>query len=273
MSDERDRFYREVPVGRAGNVAGIAKRLDLSADDALALGEGLVADGRCEWTGTTKRRISRRVASALATSTPTDASPSVLPASLSALARKLWDALPPGGEQITNVDIRSRDTFSEVDGTELQAARHDLKTHGLVQLRAGRDGGGLRRLVEESESEREPAIIEDALAEPALERLEHELYEPFRDWLIQELDTDTFVFAEAAVTARARRQGRWRQPDVCQLTVTNFEWVPGATVELSSFELKRRADVRKLEAVYEAAAHGRFAHRANLVLEVTDASR
>ncbi len=70
------------------------------------------------------------------------------------------------------------------------------------------------------------------------------------------------------MTARARRQGRWTQPDVCQLTVTNFEWVPGATVELSSFELKRRADVRKLESVYEAAAHGRFAHRANLVLEV-----
>jgi hypothetical protein len=70
------------------------------------------------------------------------------------------------------------------------------------------------------------------------------------------------------VTARARRQGKWTQPDVCQLTVTNFENLPSATVELSSYELKRRADAGKLEAVYEAAAHGRWAHRANLVLEV-----
>lgn len=88
--------------------------------------------------------------------------------------------------------------------------------------------------------------------------------------MIQELDTDAFAFSEALVTARARRRGKWTQPDVCQLTVTNFENLPAATVELSSYELKRRADASKLEAVYEAAAHGRWAHRANLVLEVKD---
>jgi len=44
--------------------------------------------------------------------------------------------------------------------------------------------------------------------------------------------------------------------------------LPTSTVELSSYELKRRADAGKLEAVYEAAAHGRWAHRTHLVLEV-----
>lgn len=34
-----------------------------------------------------------------------------------------------------------------------------------------------------------------------------------------------------------------------------------------SYEIKRFADAKKLESVYEAAAHGRWAHRASLVVE------
>ncbi len=187
---------------------------------------------------------------------------------LSDLARDLWRTLPPDGEMVTNVDIRSRDEFSEVDGHDLQEARRELKRAGLVDLRSGRDGGGLRRVVPTgaaTEEVSEPTPIPD---ERVQDRLEHELYEPFRSWLIQELDDDAFVFAEAVITARARRQGKWTQPDVAQLTVTNFDNLPAATVELSTYELKRRADAGKLEAVYEAAAHGRWAHRVNLVLEV-----
>lgn len=49
--------------------------------------------------------------------------------------------------------------------------------------------------------------------------------------------------------------------------VSGYEYLPGVSVEVSSFEIKRAADAEKLESVYEAAAHGRWAHRASLVVE------
>ncbi len=50
--------------------------------------------------------------------------------------------------------------------------------------------------------------------------------------------------------------------------VTTYEWLPEITVEVFSYEIKRAADAHKLESVYEAAAHGRWAHRASLVVEI-----
>jgi hypothetical protein len=49
--------------------------------------------------------------------------------------------------------------------------------------------------------------------------------------------------------------------------VFRYEWLPDITVEVSSYEIKRAGDAERLESVYEAAAHGRWAHRASLVLE------
>lgn len=270
MAIDVERLVAEIRPDRYSYLSRTAQRLGLSEDEAHVLGDELVHAGRCEWRNERKRSI-RRVASPPGGEDRSSGGSPVV-ASLSELARDLWDALPPDGEQVTNVEIRSRDEFAEKDGRDLQEARRELKRAGLVELRSGRDGGGLRRIVDGHGIEE--ADGEEVVAPPpgsrVAERLEHELYTPFCDWLIQELDTDAFAFATALVTARSRRQGKWTQPDVCQLTVTNFENLPAVTVELSSYELKRRADAGKLEAVYEAAAHGRWAHRANLVLEVKD---
>ncbi len=187
-----------------------------------------MAAGRCEWGNEHKRSIRRRVDDAPAAE-PAPGEPAIV-ARLSDLARELWRALPVDGEQVTNVDIRSRDEFAEVDGRDLQQARKELKAAALVELRSGRDGGGLRRVVESAKDERaaeEPGVPPPG--ERTTGRVERELYEPFREWLIGELDEDAFVFSEALVTATARRQGKWTQPDVCQLTATNFENLPAAT--------------------------------------------
>ncbi len=288
MSADRDALLELVRPDRDCNLGAAARRLGLSEEEVRALAEELVDTGHCEWVNERKRRIRKTVStdqqpngataqgsSGSADNSEASVEPPSEPAELtqvSQLARDLWAALPTDGAQITNVEIRSREDFAEVDGRDLQEARRELKRAGLVELRAGRDGGGLRRVdvaAEEDDEEQHEVSVEPPRTDGAVpERLEHELYEPFRDWLVQELDEDSFVFAEAVVTARARRQGKWTQPDVCQLTVTNFENLPTATVELSTYELKRRADAGKLEAVYEAAAHGRWAHRTNLVLEV-----
>lgn len=72
----------------------------------------------------------------------------------------------------------------------------------------------------------------------------------------------------ASPKRRKRSSGKWSRPDVTAITVSNFEYLPGATVEVLSYEIKRAVDADKIESVYEAAAHGRWAHRASLVVEV-----
>jgi len=54
--------------------------------------------------------------------------------------------------------------------------------------------------------------------------------------------------------------------------VLRYEWLPNIVLEVSSFEIKRAEDALNLGSVYEAAAHGRWAHRPSLVLEI-DPSR
>lgn len=47
-----------------------------------------------------------------------------------------------------------------------------------------------------------------------------------------------------------------------------YEWLPDVTVEVLTYEIKRFADAQKIESAYEAAAHGRWAHRVSLVVEL-----
>jgi hypothetical protein len=49
--------------------------------------------------------------------------------------------------------------------------------------------------------------------------------------------------------------------------VSRYEWLPDIAVEVSTYEVKQAADAKDLEIVYETAAHGRWAHRASLVVE------
>jgi hypothetical protein len=62
--------------------------------------------------------------------------------------------------------------------------------------------------------------------------------------------------------------GKWSRPDVVAVQVIAYEWLPDITVEVLSYEIKRFGDAQKLESVYEAAAHGRWGHRASLVVEL-----
>jgi hypothetical protein len=54
------------------------------------------------------------------------------------------------------------------------------------------------------------------------------------------------------------------------VSVWNTELLPGASVEVATYELKKADDTDKIANVYEAAAHGRWAHRSSLVLELPE---
>lgn len=83
-----------------------------------------------------------------------------------------------------------------------------------------------------------------------------------------------FAFATALVTATPlgyrRGRGEWTRPDVMSVSVWNTELLPGASVEVATYELKKADDADKIANVYEAAAHGRWAHRSSLVLELPE---
>jgi len=87
-------------------------------------------------------------------------------------------------------------------------------------------------------------------------------------------DQDDLKFAEARVTGtpkgHKRSSGQWSRPDVTAVQIQRYYWLPDINVEVSTYEIKPAAEASKLESVYEAAAHGRRAHRASLVIELAD---
>jgi hypothetical protein len=60
---------------------------------------------------------------------------------------------------------------------------------------------------------------------------------------------------------------------VTAVQVFRYDWLPEISVEVSTYEIKPAAEARKLESVYEAAAHGRWAHRSSLVIELREGDK
>ena len=186
---------------------------------------------------------------------------------LSDPARAIFDQLPPDGARVSNASLRSRPELKGIGDDVYPKAKDELIRSGLVRAGSGRTGT-LARIVEEPpESVEAPEVEQPSL--PGGVVSEDELYEPFSSWLASTLGG--FAFSRATVTSsgrnRPRASGKWSRPDVTAVTVSNFELLPGATVEVSSYEIKRSVDADKIESVYEAAAHGRWAHRTSLVVE------
>jgi len=187
---------------------------------------------------------------------------SVGPSDLSIEAAMLLAALPPDVSTVGNYSVRSQlalddDTYAE--------AKRELREKGLIKVGPGY-GGTVARV-----SPVPGTRAVDELPVAGLVRKEQELYEPFADWLRSSLADQDIAFAEARITAQPagyqRSSERWSRPDVTAVQVFRYEWLPDISVEVSTYEIKQAADAKKLESVYEAAAHGRWAHRASLVVE------
>jgi len=186
---------------------------------------------------------------------------SVVPDDLSVEAEMLLNALPPDGSTAGNLSLRSKLDF---DDEMYKKAKRELLDAERVIRGVGYGGTLAKAGVRASESESEPSG-------PGLVGREDELYAPLVEWLESSFEDQDLAFARAKDTSsgrgRSRKSGRWSRPDVTAVQVLRYEWLPEITVEVSSYEIKRAKDALKLESVYEAAAHGRWAHRCSLVLE------
>jgi hypothetical protein len=174
-------------------------------------------------------------------------------------AEMLLAALPGDGSSIGGLRLRS---MLDLDNDTYTRTRNELAAAGLIVRGRGK-GGTLARATARGES--------SAASKSRLVGKESDLYDPFLAWLQAELDGQP-GFAHAKRTASAKGwssgSGKWSRPDVTAVQVITYEWLPQVTVEVLSYEIKRFADAQKLESVYEAAAHQRWAQRASLVVEL-----
>jgi hypothetical protein len=223
--------------GHASNLANLKDRLALNQTKFAAAQDELVDNGLAVLAG----RGGRIAAT---------------PAAL------LLTALPSDGSTEGNYNVRSRLALD--DDTYTQAKR-ELLAKRLIKVGPGY-GGTVARV-----SAVPPTKAVEEPPQAGLVKLERELYEPFADWLQSSWSASDLKFAEARITAtpkgHKRSSGRWSRPDVTAIQVSGYDWLPEITVEVSTYEIKQAADATKLESVYEAAAHGRRAHRASLVVE------
>ena len=172
----------------------------------------------------------------------------------------LLEALPADGSSVGNYSLRSQ---LDLDDETYTKAKRELRDHNLITVGVGYGGTIARSTVEA-----------DATEAPETSRVvskESELYKPFRDWLKSSLADQLINFYEVQVTATAKGfkkgGGKWSRPDITAVQVLKYDLLPEIAVEISTYEIKRAVDAGKLESVYEAAAHGRWAHRVSLVIE------
>jgi hypothetical protein len=232
--------------GRPSNAARLIKRLDVDDAHYQRAQAELVSAGLARTTGNGGRLARAAVAAG----------------DLSVQAEMLLNALPPDGSTVGNYSLRSK---LDLDDETYKSAKRELLAAECVTVGVGY-GGTLARIgvLLASTTAPEPSG-------PGLVSRESDLYAPFADWIGASFEDQDLAFAHAKITATARGRvrsgGRWSRPDVTAVQVFRYDWLPDITVEVSSYEIKRATDAEKLESVYEAAAHGRWAHRVSLVLE------
>jgi len=236
-------------AARATNTAFLVKQSDLDKLRVHSACDELVTAGLVVRNG---RRIRRASSAAVTTE-------------LTKTAVRILDNIPVDGISIGGAALRSA---VSVDNDSYRLSLHELQDKGLVSVGPGR-GGSIRRstIVEAS-----PAVVSTGGA-----TLERDLYQPFIEWLQSSWPaTSGESLQEAMITATPkgykRDSGIWTRPDVTELRVDRYELLPQGQriqLELGSYEIKPKG-VTRVEWVFEAAAHARWAHRSSLVLETPD---
>ena len=190
--------------------------------------------------------------------------------SISEIAKHLLALLPADGTPVLNRVMRvmlARDMKRTIDQEELFGARDLLlKDQKVGRLRG--QGGQVFLLP----SEPEPAVaeeIEEAVAKPSKLWPEIKLMEPLRHFLEGQFRKGLDLPHEAAcivedTSTRGLRLGRWARPDFILVSAMRFKLMPGAQLDVHSFELKTEDGATDL-AVYEALAQTRFTHFGHLV--------
>ncbi len=183
---------------------------------------------------------------------------------LGADANRMFDSIPANGKPIGNSALRKKLGLGDEPYWQV---RQELLDAGKVRLARGR-GGSVYRLKQEDITDVEAGGGGTQYAD------EQSIYEPFMTCLrtsyLRDIEiTENFVVQKTALQGRRDTGGIWTRPDVVILYVESFPYLPGRVLTIESFEVKT-ADALDVKAVYEAAAHGRFANYPYLAFYLPD---
>lgn len=170
--------------------------------------------------------------------------------------------LPKDGTYKTNAELRKALGVTKKQYLEIRKEFLERNEIELVRTR----GGGVR--LSERAASKEP-IKKQKLSE-------QELYEPFTAWLRESFTEDEGISAgEFVIDATANQGskdtgGKWTRPDRTIVVVRSYEFFPGRTLEVISFEIKPLKAIPNIAWVFETAAQSIFANRSFLALHVAD---
>jgi hypothetical protein len=182
------------------------------------------------------------------------------------VAERLKSLLPPDGTPVLNRVLRlmlSRDFGQTVSDELYEKARDQLFDTGQIGRLRGQGGQVFLAKSENGKSpEVAPIDTKSGFSESELmPHLERYLNGTFQ----KELDLPVHGKWLVKDTSRVGPPlGRWARPDFILITAMRFRIMPGAQLDVYSFELKAEFGATDL-AVYEALAQTRFTHFGYLV--------
>jgi hypothetical protein len=185
------------------------------------------------------------------------------------VADRLKSLLPPDGTPVLNRVLRlmlSRDFGQTVSDELYEKARDQLSAAGQIGRLRGQGG---QIFLAKGENGKAPYTVpsdtkSDFSEGQLMPHLERFLNGSFQKQL------DIPVHGKWLVRDTSRQGpplGRWARPDFILITAMRFRIMPGAQLDVYSFELKAEFGATDL-AVYEALAQTRFTHLGYLVWHV-----
>lgn len=179
--------------------------------------------------------------------------------------------VPEDGSSIGNKTLRPQwidkvqsDVGLTVTNTHYWDIRDRLCDAGKLVLGRGH-GGSVKRGFAEV-----PAIETPPAAEATGERALYDAFLRFvRERYTKDYGIKYFVAQKTAEQGRRNTGGKWTRPDISLVAVRVYQFIPGRSLEVITFEIKPEGQ-GDVSGVFEAAAHSIFANKSYLALQVAD---
>jgi hypothetical protein len=194
------------------------------------------------------------------------------------ISEKILELLPRDGSPVLNRAMRVtlQRTLERPVSQEVYFAALDRLSQAKRIGRVRGQGGQIFYLERDSKPGAVTSDDKAVQSEPAGVIPEAELMKPLRVYLEGsfrkglDLPTNSFYIVRDTSTV-GPRLGRWARPDFIVVTAMRFGLLPGAQVDVHSFELKNEIGATDL-AVYEALAQTRFTHFGHVVWHLPETS-
>lgn len=171
------------------------------------------------------------------------------------------NCLPIGNKSLIPefLNLAKRKYGIELEENDYWDVRNDLIDDGKIEKGRGKGGSVYR-------------VFQERIDEGKYER-ELYLYRPFQKAIekfwINDNDIGNYIIETTASQGRRDTGGNWTRPDMAVVTVKSYEFVPNKSLEVITFEIKKKEDY-SVKSLFETAAHTYFAHRAYLSIHRPD---